>query len=48
MPKGRPTADKRAQLGERIAQARLQAGLTQFQLAHKLGTTERVVTYLGT
>jgi transcriptional regulator with XRE-family HTH domain len=45
MPQGRPATDKRPQLGERIAQARLQAGLTQKQLAHKLGTTQRVVTY---
>ena len=45
MPKGRPTTDKRPQLGERIAQARLQAGLTQLQLARTLGTTQRVVTY---
>jgi len=29
----------------RIAQARIQAGLTQQQLADKLGTTQRVVTY---
>jgi len=45
MPKGRPTNEKRPQLGERIAQARIQAGLTQQQLAAKLGTTQRVVTY---
>jgi len=32
-------------MGERIAQARQQAGLTQAQLAEKLGTTQRVVTY---
>lgn len=45
MPKGRPTHEKRPQLGERIAQARIQSGLTQQQLADKLGTTQRVVTY---
>jgi transcriptional regulator with XRE-family HTH domain len=45
MPQGRPASEKRPQLGERIAQARLQAGLTQKQLADKLGTTQRVVTY---
>jgi transcriptional regulator with XRE-family HTH domain len=32
-------------LGERIAQARQEAGLTQKQLAEKLGTTQRVLTY---
>ena len=45
MPQGRPASAKRPQLGERIAQARQQAGLTQAQLADKLGTTQRVVTY---
>jgi transcriptional regulator with XRE-family HTH domain len=45
MPQGRPAQTKRPQLGERIAQARTQAGLTQKQLAQKLGTTQRVVTY---
>lgn len=45
MSKGRPASTKRPQLGERIAQARLQAGLTQAQLAEKLGTSQRVVTY---
>jgi transcriptional regulator with XRE-family HTH domain len=45
MPKGRPASTKRPLLGERIAQARLQAGLTQKQLAERLGTTQRVITY---
>ncbi len=45
MPQGRPANAKRPQLGERIAEARQQAGLTQKQLAAKLGTTQRVVTY---
>ncbi|MGI9115826.1 MAG: helix-turn-helix domain-containing protein [Chthoniobacterales bacterium] len=45
MAKGRPASTKRPQLGERIAQARLQAGLTQAQLAEKLDTSQRVVTY---
>lgn len=42
---GRPAAKPRTPMGERIAQARQQAGLTQEQLADKLGTTQRVVTY---
>jgi transcriptional regulator with XRE-family HTH domain len=45
MRQGRPTQTKRPALGERIAHARQQAGLTQAQLAQKLGTTQRVVTY---
>jgi transcriptional regulator with XRE-family HTH domain len=42
---GRPARTKRPNLGERIAQARQEAGLTQKQLAEKLGTTQRVLTY---
>jgi transcriptional regulator with XRE-family HTH domain len=45
MPMGRPAAKPRAPLGERIAAARLEAGLTQQQLADKLGVSQRVVTY---
>lgn len=45
MPQGRPARTKRPELGERIAQARQEAGLTQKQLAQKLGTTQRVLTY---
>jgi transcriptional regulator with XRE-family HTH domain len=45
MQQGRPARTKRPELGERIAQARQQAGLTQKQLAEKLGTTQRVLTY---
>ena len=45
MPMGRPTTRPRTPLGERIASARQQAGLTQEQLAQKLGVTQRVVTY---
>lgn len=45
MPQGRPTDTERPKLGERIARARQQAGLTQIQLAKKLGVTQRIVTY---
>jgi transcriptional regulator with XRE-family HTH domain len=45
MRQGRPAQTKRPALGERIAHARQQAGLTQAQLAQKLSTTQRVVTY---
>lgn len=45
MPMGRPAKTKRTSLGERIAAARLEAGLSQQQLADKLGVTQRIVTY---
>lgn len=45
MNQGRPARTQRPELGERIAQARQEAGLTQKQLAEKLGVTQRVVTY---
>lgn len=45
MPKGRPASRTRTAIGERIAQARLAAGLTQEQLAEAMGVTQRVVTY---
>jgi transcriptional regulator with XRE-family HTH domain len=45
MNKGRPAAQKRPALGEKIAAARIQAGLTQSQLAEKLDVSQRVVTY---
>jgi len=42
-PGGRPTERKRSELGERIAQAREQAGLSQYELAEKLGVTQSTV-----
>lgn len=45
MPAGRPTKNARPSFGERLALARQQAGLTQQQLADRLGTTQRVITY---
>lgn len=42
---GRPAKHRRTGFGERLAQARESAGLTQAQLADKLGTTQRVITY---
>jgi transcriptional regulator with XRE-family HTH domain len=38
--------DKRSPLGERIAEARQVAGLSQLQLAEKLGVTQQMVGYL--
>lgn len=45
MKTGRPASNPRPPLGERIAQARKAIGLTQLQLAEKLGVSQRVVTY---
>jgi transcriptional regulator with XRE-family HTH domain len=45
MPAGRPAKSRRPSFGERLALARQQSGLTQEQLAKKLGTTQRVITY---
>ncbi len=45
MPMGRPATKPRTPMGERISQAREQAGLTQEHLAQKLNVTQRVVTY---
>ena len=42
---GRPTNRARTTFGERLALARQQAGLTQAQLAVKLKTSQRVITY---
>ena len=42
---GRPAKHQRTTFGDRLAAAREAAGLTQVQLAHKLGTTQRVITY---
>ncbi len=45
MPAGRPAKGKRPSLGQRLAQARQEAGLTQQQLAEMLGVDQRVITY---
>jgi transcriptional regulator with XRE-family HTH domain len=45
MPGGRPAKTPRSAFGERLAQARQQAGLSQEQLAEKLGTIQRVVAH---
>jgi len=42
---GRPPAKPRTSLGERIAAARLAVGLTQQELARKIGISQRVVAY---
>jgi transcriptional regulator with XRE-family HTH domain len=45
MPAGRPPSRERTTLGERIVSARLHAGLTQTDLANKVGVTQRVIAY---
>jgi len=45
MAAGRPAKQARTSFGERLASARESAGLTQLQLAEKLGTSQRVITY---
>ena len=45
MPKGRPSKRPRSQFGERLAAAREHLGLSQQQLADKLGVSQKVITY---
>ena len=45
MKAGRPTQRPRTPFGERIAQARELAGMTQLQLAQKVGVSQEVITY---
>jgi len=42
-PGGRPTERKRTELGERIAGAREAAGISQYELAERLGVTQPTV-----
>ncbi len=43
---GRPPSKPRSEIGERIAQARIKLGLSQRDLAAKLGITQQSVTAL--
>lgn len=45
MPSGRPSKHQRPPLGERIAALRESAGLSQQQLADKLGVNQQMVAY---
>lgn len=45
MPAGRPAKGKRPSFGERLATARQRAGLTQQQLAEKVGASQRLITH---
>ena len=42
-PGGRPAKNPRSKLGERLTEARLKAGLSQIDLALKLGVSQQVV-----
>jgi len=45
VPAGRPAKRPRTFLGERIVSTRQQAGLSQTELAEKIKTTQRVISY---
>lgn len=45
MAKGRPSKHPRSKLGERLSSARERLGLSQVQLAEKLGVTQKLITY---
>jgi len=45
MSAGRPPSKPRTSLGDNIAFARKESGITQSQLAKKIGVTQRVITY---
>ena len=44
-PGGRPTKKNRSSLGQRITDARERAGISQAQLADKLGTSQPAIAY---
>jgi transcriptional regulator with XRE-family HTH domain len=45
MKQGRPSTKPRTDFGQRMADARERAGLTQQQLAERLGTSQRAVAH---
>ena len=45
MPAGRPAKQERTPLGGRVARARQQAGLSQEQLAERVGVRQQVIAY---
>lgn len=44
-PGGRPTKKNRSALGQRFTQARERAGISQKELAEKMGTTQQRIAY---
>jgi len=45
MKTGRPTKRTRPPFGERLAEARTKAGLSQAELADKIGVSQRLITH---
>ena len=45
MKTGRPTKRERPPFGERLAEARIKAGLSQAQLAERMGVNQRLITH---
>jgi transcriptional regulator with XRE-family HTH domain len=45
MPAGRPPKRPRSQFGQRLAIARQRRGLSQTELANRLGVSQKVITY---
>ncbi|MCZ2076635.1 MAG: helix-turn-helix domain-containing protein [Bryobacterales bacterium] len=45
MRTGRPTKRERPPFGERLAEARIKAGLSQAELAERLGVNQRLITH---
>ena len=45
MKTGRPTTRSRPPFGERLAEARTKAGLSQAELADKIGVSQRLITH---
>lgn len=44
-PGGRPAKKSRSTLGERLAEARIKAGLSQAEVAERMGTTQPAIAY---
>ena len=44
-PGGRPTKKSRSTLGQRLAEARIRAGLSQAEVAERMGTTQPAIAY---
>jgi transcriptional regulator with XRE-family HTH domain len=44
-PGGRPSDKPRSSLGERLAKARERAGISQVELAERMGTSQQTVAY---
>ena len=45
MPAGRPATKQPTKFGKRLSAARKEAGLTQLELAERVGVTQRVIAY---